>query len=73
MGLRLAWIQTSLRIRAVLSESMLFAISFSIYNRVGKRTAWILIRLRESIMDANPLCWFCHGTAHLLIGTEDTI
>jgi hypothetical protein len=39
-----AWIQTSLRIRAVWSGSILFAISFSTCNRVCKRTAWILIR-----------------------------
>jgi hypothetical protein len=28
---------------------MLFAISFSTCNRVGKRTAWILIRLRRLV------------------------
>jgi hypothetical protein len=39
--------------------------------RVCKRTAWILIRLRGSagwsgsMLVANPLCWFCHDTAHL--------
>jgi hypothetical protein len=46
MGLRPAWIHSSLRIHAVWSGSMLFAISFSTCNRVYKRTAWILIRLR---------------------------
>jgi hypothetical protein len=45
MRLRPAWIQTSLRYRAVRSESMLFAITFSTCNRVCKRTPWILIRL----------------------------
>jgi hypothetical protein len=45
-GLWPAWIQTSLRICAVWSGSMLFAISFSTCYRVCKRTAWILIRLR---------------------------
>jgi hypothetical protein len=34
-SLRAAWIQTSLRIRAVWSGPMLFAISFSTWNRVG--------------------------------------
>jgi hypothetical protein len=63
--------QTSLRIRAVWSGSMLFAISFSTCYRVCKRTAWILIRLRGcagwsgSILVANPLCWFCRDAAHL--------
>jgi hypothetical protein len=71
MGLRPAWIQTSPRIRAVWSGSMLFAISFSTCNRVGKRTTWILIRLcgcagwSGSMLIANPLCWFRHGAAHL--------
>jgi hypothetical protein len=46
MRLRPAWIQTSLGIRAVWSGSMLFAISFSTCNRVGKQIAWILTRLR---------------------------
>jgi hypothetical protein len=45
--LRQAWTQTSLRIHAVWSGSMLFAVSFSTCNIVGKQTAWILIRLRE--------------------------
>jgi hypothetical protein len=45
MGLRPVWIQTSLRIRAVWSGSMLFAISFSTCYRVCKQTALILIRL----------------------------
>jgi hypothetical protein len=44
-----AWIQTSLRVRAVWSGSMLFAISFSTCNRVGKPTAWTLIRLRRLV------------------------
>jgi hypothetical protein len=66
MVLRPAGIQTSLRIRAVWLGSMLFAISFSTCNRVGKRTAWILIRLRGSMLVANPLCWFSHGAAHLI-------
>jgi hypothetical protein len=60
MRLRPAWIQTSLRIRAVWSGSMLFAISFSTCYRVCQRTAWILIRLRG-------LSWFCRDAAHLLI------
>jgi hypothetical protein len=72
MGLRSAWFHTSLRIRAVWSESMLFAISFSTCYRVCKRTAWILIRLRGcvgwsgSMLVANPLCWFCRDAAHFL-------
>jgi hypothetical protein len=72
MGLRPTWIQTSLRVRAVWSGSMLSAINFSTCYRVCKRTAWILIRLRAcagwsgSMLVANPLCWFCHGTAHLV-------
>jgi hypothetical protein len=49
MGLRPAWIQTSLRIRTVWSGSKLFAISFSTCYRVFKRTAWILIRLRGCV------------------------
>jgi hypothetical protein len=56
MGLRPAWIQTSLRIRAVWSGSMLFAISFSTCYRVCKRTAWILIRLHDSYTSLN-LSW----------------
>jgi hypothetical protein len=70
--LRPAWIKTSLRIRAVSLGSMLFAISFSTCNRVGKRTAWILFRLRRfagwsgSMLVANALCWFCHDTAHMV-------
>jgi hypothetical protein len=58
MGLRPAWIQTSLRIRAVWSGSMLFPISFSTCYRVCKQTARILIRLR--------VCWFCHDAAQML-------
>jgi hypothetical protein len=71
MRLRPGWIQTSLRICAVWSGSMLFAISFSTCYRVCKWTAWILIRLRGcagwsgSMLVANPLCSFCYGTAHL--------
>jgi hypothetical protein len=56
MGLRQAWIQTSLRIRTVWSGSMLFAISVSTCYRVCKRTAWILIRLREAQAGLDP-CW----------------
>jgi hypothetical protein len=72
--LRPAWIQTSLRIRAVWSGSMLFAVSFSTCIRVGKRTAWILIRLRGcaglsgSMLVTNPLCWFCRDAAHIRNG-----
>jgi hypothetical protein len=46
--------------------------SLSVCNRVGKQTSWMLIRLRGcagwsgSMLVANPLCWFCHGTAQLL-------
>jgi hypothetical protein len=40
MGLRPAWIQTSLRIRAAWSGSMLVA---------------------------NPVCWFCHDAAQMLV------
>jgi hypothetical protein len=75
MGLRPAWIQTSLRIRAVRSGSILFAISFSTCYRVCKRTAWSLIRLRGwsgSMLVANPLCLFCHdgrGISKLLPST----
>jgi hypothetical protein len=57
VGLQPAWIQTSLRIRAVWSGSMLFAVSFSTCNRVGKRTSWILIRLRGSAMSGLDPCW----------------
>jgi hypothetical protein len=72
MGLRPAWIQTSLRIRAVWSGSMLFAISFSTCYRICTRTAWMLIRLRGcagwsgSMLVANPLCFFCHDAAHII-------
>jgi hypothetical protein len=54
---------------------MLFAISFSSGYRVCKRTAWIFIRLRGcagwsgSMLVANPLCWFCHGAAHIIFST----
>jgi hypothetical protein len=68
MRLRPAWIQPSLRVRAVLSGSMLFAISVSTCYRVGKQTAWLVAwstNLRIRI--ANPLCWFCHGTAHMCV------
>jgi hypothetical protein len=68
MCLRPAWSQTSLRIRVVWSGSMLFTISFSTCNRVCKRIAWILIRLRRwsgSMLVASALCWFCHGAAHM--------
>jgi hypothetical protein len=60
-----------LKNRAVWSGSMLFAISLSTCDRVGKRTVWVLIRLHRcagwsgSMLVANPSCWFCHGTAHL--------
>jgi hypothetical protein len=69
MPLRPAWIQTSLHIRAV--GSMLFAVSFSTFYWVCKRTEWILIRLcgcaawSGSMLVANPLCWFCHDAAHI--------
>jgi hypothetical protein len=70
--LRPAWIQTSLRIRAVWLGSMLFAFSFSTCNRVGKRTVWILIRLRGcagwsgSMLVASALRWYCRDAAHIL-------
>jgi hypothetical protein len=73
--LRPAWIQTSLRICAVWSGSMLFAISFSTFSRVDKQTAWILIRLREcadwsgSMLVAYALCWFCHDMAQIYFCT----
>jgi hypothetical protein len=35
---------------------MLFAISFCTCNRVGKRTAWILIRLCDAQAGLDP-CW----------------
>jgi hypothetical protein len=41
-------------------------------NRVCKRTAWILIRLRGCtgwsgfMLVANAQCWFCHSTAQIL-------
>jgi hypothetical protein len=63
--LRPAFIQTSLHICAVWSGSTLCAIRFSTCKRVGKRTAWILFRLRGSMLVANPLYWFCHSTAHI--------
>jgi hypothetical protein len=68
MGLRPAWIQTSLRIRAVWSGSMLFAISFFTCYRVCKRTAWIhagrkpvmlVLSWRGSIMIYFTMLW-CH-------------
>jgi hypothetical protein len=61
------------RVRAVWSESMLFAISFSICNRVCKRTEWILVRLRGragwsgSMLVANALCWFCRDAAQMYL------
>jgi hypothetical protein len=73
VGLRPAWIQTSLCLRAVWSGSMLFAISFSTCNRVGQRTAWNLIKLRGcagwsgSLLVANVLCWFCRDAAHIYL------
>jgi hypothetical protein len=45
------------------------AVSFFTCNRVGKRTAWILIRQRGcacwsgSMRDASPICWLCRGAA----------
>jgi hypothetical protein len=72
MRLRPAWIQTSLQICVVWLGSTLFAISFSICNRVCMRTAWILISLHRctgwsgSMLVTNALCWFCHGTAHFI-------
>jgi hypothetical protein len=57
---------------AVWSGSMLFAIIFSTCKRVGKRTAWILIRLRwcagwsGSMLVVNALCWFCRDVAQLM-------
>jgi hypothetical protein len=74
MGLRPAWIQTSLRIRAVWSGSMMFTISFSTCYRVCKRTTWILIRLHGSagwsgsMLVANALCWFCRDAAQIKTG-----
>jgi hypothetical protein len=71
VGLRTAWIHSSLRLLTVWSGSMLFAISFPTCNRVCKRRAWILIRLRGcagwsgSMLVAKPLLWFCHDAAHL--------
>jgi hypothetical protein len=56
---------------------MLFAISLSTCNRVGKRTSWILIRLRGcagwsgSMLVANALCWFCHDAAHIVSRRTD--
>jgi hypothetical protein len=79
MGLRIARIQTSLRIRTVWSGPMLFAISFSTCNRVCKRTAWILIRLRGcaawswSMLVANALRWFCYDAAQILFSTKNNI
>jgi hypothetical protein len=52
---------------------MLFAISFCSCNRVGKRTAWIQIRLRGcvgwsgSMLVANASCWFCRDAAHIFV------
>jgi hypothetical protein len=74
--LRPAWIQTSLRIPAVWSGSMLFAISFFTCYMVCKRTAWILIRLcgcagwSESMLVANALCWICRDLAHFNVNCE---
>jgi hypothetical protein len=48
---------------------------FSTCYRVCKRTAWILIGLRGcagwsgSMLVANPLCWFCHDTAHFCVAS----
>jgi hypothetical protein len=63
-------------IRAVWTGSMLFAFSFSTCNRVCRRKAWILIRLRGcagwsgSMLVANALCWFCHDAAHFTFFTN---
>jgi hypothetical protein len=68
MGLEPAWISLNW---PVWSGSMLFAISFSTCKRIGKRTAWILIRMpgcagwSGSMLVANPLYWFCNDTAHM--------
>jgi hypothetical protein len=46
---------------------------FSTCNRVGKGTAWILIRLRRcagwsgSMLVANPFCWFCRDAAQIMM------
>jgi hypothetical protein len=45
MGLRPAWIQTCLRIRAVWSGSMLFAYQPFYKSSYWKRTAWILEKI----------------------------
>jgi hypothetical protein len=40
---------------------------------------WILIRLRGcigwsgSMLIANPLCWFCHGAAHIKMFNMDLL
>jgi hypothetical protein len=52
MGLWPAWIQTSLRIRTVLSGSMLFAISFSTCYRVCKRTRYV------GFVVTRLICWY---------------
>jgi hypothetical protein len=78
MRLRPAWNKSSLRVRAVWSESMLFAITCSNCNSVGKRIALIMIRLRAftgwsvSRLVANALCWFCHDVAHFNSCWRDT-
>jgi hypothetical protein len=56
----------------ILIRIMLFAISFSTCKRVGKRTAWILVRLRGcagwsgSMLVTKTLCWVCSDAAHFL-------
>jgi hypothetical protein len=60
------------RINALILFHM-FAISFSTCYRVGKRTAWILIRLSGcagksgSMLVASTLCWFCRDVAHFFV------
>jgi hypothetical protein len=66
MGLPPAWIQTNLRISTVWSGSMLLAVSFSTCKRVGKRTKWILIRLRTLLV--------LHGAAYFIfIATKSNL
>jgi hypothetical protein len=67
MGLRPAWTQTSLRIRAVWSGSMLFATSRETDSEQhGSWSDCADAGWSGSMLDANPLCWFCRDAAHVM-------
>jgi hypothetical protein len=72
--LRPAWIQTMLCIHAVC-----YRMSFSTCNRVGKRTAWILIRLRRcwsqthyvGFVVTRLIYWWHHEVTHAKDSSRD--